>query len=295
MVIRASVRPARPDVRPLTAGAAAIGSYYCNYCSTVMRSEGKTMINDDSGSADDFAPADLCYVVSYDHGGLVLWGYDHFVRHLREMLAWLDRHPKLKMGLDNEAWMYDWLAENQPAVLAEIRQALAKYPDRLGIATCTYGQPLANYLLDESNIRQIALGLETTRERLGLRRHDLRLLRARGLPADSADRPRTRAARRADADPLPDVRALSGVRRPHRLVAVARRHPSPMRSHLQEPGAPGQRAPRPPARPLRADHGGYLGPDPLSEQRVALILWTPSGSGSPTSARFWRPGSTTAA
>lgn len=112
-------------------------------------------------------PAGVCYIVSYDHGGLVLWGYDHFVRHLREMLGWLDRYPELKMGLDNEAWMYDWLAENQPAVLAELRAALEKYSGRLGIATCTYGQPLAHYILEESNIRQIALGIETVRERLG--------------------------------------------------------------------------------------------------------------------------------
>jgi len=109
----------------------------------------------------------MVYVVSYDHGGLVLWGYEHFLQHLRDTLGWLDRHPKLKMGLDNEAWTYDWLAENRPAVLAELRQALQHYQGRFGIATCTYGQPLAAFLLEESNIRQIALGIETTRACLG--------------------------------------------------------------------------------------------------------------------------------
>src|SRR5512133_1675984 len=102
-----------------------------------------------------------CYIVSYDHGGLVLWGYDHFITHLRDLLGWMDRHPRFKSGLDNEAWMYDWLAENQPAVLQEMRHALQQYRGRLGIATCTYGQPLAAFLLEESNIRQIQLGLET--------------------------------------------------------------------------------------------------------------------------------------
>ena len=108
----------------------------------------------------------VCYIVSYDHGGLVLWGYDHFVEHLRGLLGWLDRHPRFKSGLDNEAWMYDWLAGNQPAVLHELRDSIRKYAGRLGIATCTYGQPLAAYILDESNIRQIRMGLETVRERL---------------------------------------------------------------------------------------------------------------------------------
>ncbi|HEY8744315.1 MAG TPA: hypothetical protein VIU62_14560, partial [Chloroflexota bacterium] len=108
-----------------------------------------------------------CYVVSYDHGGLVLWGYEHFLQHLRDTLGWLERHPKLKMGMDNEAWTYDWLAENRPAVLAELRQALQRYHGRFGIATCTYGQPLAAFLLEESNIRQIALGIETTSAHLG--------------------------------------------------------------------------------------------------------------------------------
>jgi len=45
-------------------------------------------------------------------------------------------------------------------VLEELRQALRRYTGRFGIATCTYGQPLAAFLLDESNIRQIALGLQ---------------------------------------------------------------------------------------------------------------------------------------
>ena len=108
-----------------------------------------------------------CYVVSYDHGGLVLWGYDHFLEHFRELNGWLDRHPKLRMGLDNEAWMYDWLADNQPAVLVEMRDALRKYRGRLAIGSCNYGQPLAAWLTEESNIRQIGFALETVHERLG--------------------------------------------------------------------------------------------------------------------------------
>jgi len=29
------------------------------------------------------------YLLSYDHGGLILWGTDHFRRGLRSAMAWL--------------------------------------------------------------------------------------------------------------------------------------------------------------------------------------------------------------
>ncbi|MGC8742980.1 MAG: hypothetical protein ACP5T0_03775 [Verrucomicrobiia bacterium] len=112
------------------------------------------------------AASNLCYVVSYDHGGVILWGYDHFLETFRELLTWFDRHPKLKMGLDNEAWAYDWLAENQPAVLGEIKAALRKYRGRLGIGSCNYGQPLAGFIVDESNVRQVTFAVEAVKKRL---------------------------------------------------------------------------------------------------------------------------------
>ena len=31
------------------------------------------------------------YLLTYDHGGLVLWGQEHFVRHLQGAIDWLDR------------------------------------------------------------------------------------------------------------------------------------------------------------------------------------------------------------
>ncbi|MCX7872362.1 MAG: hypothetical protein N2487_03670 [Verrucomicrobiae bacterium] len=125
-------------------------------------------------SAQAFAStnSNICYVVSYDHGGVILWGYDHFLETFRELQTWFDRHPKLKMGLDNEAWAYDWLAENQPSVLAEIKDALRKYRGRLGIGSCNYGQPLAGFIVDESNIRQVTMAVETVKKRLG---YDLKI------------------------------------------------------------------------------------------------------------------------
>ncbi len=64
-------------------------------------------------------PADApLYLLTYDHGGLVLWGRDHFVKYLHSAVDWLDRYPGFKIGLDNEAYTYDKLAEQDPAVKA---------------------------------------------------------------------------------------------------------------------------------------------------------------------------------
>ena len=107
------------------------------------------------------------YLLTYDHGGLVLWGIDHMAARLRDALAWLDRYPGFKIGMENEAYTYDVLAARDPKLLAEIRAALQRYKGRLGIGTCTYGQPLSTFINEESNIRQIAYGLEADRVHFG--------------------------------------------------------------------------------------------------------------------------------
>ena len=107
------------------------------------------------------------YLLSYDHGGLVFWGIKHFEEKLQEAIAWLDRHPTFKIGLDNEAYTYDFLAERDPKLLEQLRDYLRKYPGRFGIATCTYGQPLATFINEESNIRQIAYAVRTDQKLLG--------------------------------------------------------------------------------------------------------------------------------
>ncbi len=107
------------------------------------------------------------YLLTYDHGGLVLWGDDHFVNHLRSAVEWLDRYPSFKIGLDNEAHTYDQLARTSPEVLQEIRRYLKKYAGRFGIGTCTYGQPLSVFINEESNIRQIGYALTADRKHFG--------------------------------------------------------------------------------------------------------------------------------
>jgi alpha-mannosidase len=107
------------------------------------------------------------YLLTYDHGGMVLWGRDQFLEGLRNATAWLDRYPSFKIGLDNEAYTYDYLAEHEPQILDEIRADLKKYAGRFGIGTCTYGQPLSQFINEESNVRQIGYALEADRRLLG--------------------------------------------------------------------------------------------------------------------------------
>jgi len=103
------------------------------------------------------------YLLTYDHGGVVLWGEEHFLKHLRGAVEWLDRYPSFKIGLENEAYTYDYLAEHNPEVLEEIRGYLKRYPGRFGIGSCTYGQPLSVFINEESNVRQIGYALEADR------------------------------------------------------------------------------------------------------------------------------------
>jgi len=101
------------------------------------------------------------YMLTYDHGGLVGWGKNHFIKYLHSAIEWLDRYPGFKIGLDNEAFTYDFLNENDTVLLGEIRSNLKRYNGRFGIGTCTYGQPLSQFINEESNIRQIGYALET--------------------------------------------------------------------------------------------------------------------------------------
>lgn len=107
---------------------------------------------------------DTTYILTYDHGGLILWGGEHFIERLKNATEWLDKYPSFKIGLDNEAQIYDHFAEDEPHLLKEMKDILSAYDGRIGIGSCTYGQPLSQFISDESNIRQIAYALDTERK-----------------------------------------------------------------------------------------------------------------------------------
>ena len=107
------------------------------------------------------------YMLTYDHGGLILWGTDHFEERMDNAVEWLEKYPDFKIGLDNEAYVYDYLSENQPELLQKIQDYLINYKDRFGIGSCTYGQPLSTFIGEESNIRQVGFALEANRKYFG--------------------------------------------------------------------------------------------------------------------------------
>jgi len=99
------------------------------------------------------------YLLTYDHGGYILWGTEHFGEHLQSAYDWLDKYPSFKIGIDNECFAYDIYAETAPEIIADIQNALEKYKTRFAIGSSTYGQPLSMYINEESNVRQITYAI----------------------------------------------------------------------------------------------------------------------------------------
>ena len=126
--------------------------------SSELNSQIRTPDQEDKTSAVSPEPM---YMLTYDHGGLVLWGTDHFAKYLHSAVDWLKRYPGFKIGLDNEAYTYDFLKQHDTVLLEELKGYLKQYSGRFGIGTCTYGQPLSQFINEESNIRQIGYALET--------------------------------------------------------------------------------------------------------------------------------------
>jgi hypothetical protein len=136
------------------------------------------MMTDHTLSAPAAAPAsspanlaDLppVYAATYDHIGVILWGEKKLEEITDRDMGWLERHPEFRIGWDHEAFTYDYLAERHPELLRKMRDGLSRFEGRLGIGTCTYGQPLSAFINDESNIRQLTMGLDAVEQRLGAR------------------------------------------------------------------------------------------------------------------------------
>lgn len=100
------------------------------------------------------------YILSYDHGGYVLWGNDVKPR-LKELVEWMERYPKLKVGLDYESFTFDEYSKTDAEIIELISFLLKKYPDRVGLGATTYGQPLSLFVSEESNVRQLTYAIKT--------------------------------------------------------------------------------------------------------------------------------------
>lgn len=100
------------------------------------------------------------YILTYDHGGYVLW--EKAVKpRLRDIAVWLEKYPKLKIGLDYESFTFDEFSRQDPEVVDMIADLLKKYPDRVGLGATTYGQPLSLTISEESNARQLLYAVRT--------------------------------------------------------------------------------------------------------------------------------------
>ncbi|MCU0500533.1 MAG: hypothetical protein MUC51_01990 [Anaerolineae bacterium] len=107
------------------------------------------------------------YAATYDHIGIILWGLEKFEQYLAIEFDRLERYPDFSLGWDHEAFTYDYLAEHAPHVLEKLRAGRVRFGGRLGVGSCTYGQPLSMFIDGESNIRQLTLALDAIEQRLG--------------------------------------------------------------------------------------------------------------------------------
>ena len=59
------------------------------------------------------------YILIYDHGGFVLWG-DVDKPRLRNIATWMEKYPKLKIGLDYESFTFYEFYEEDPRIDTEV-------------------------------------------------------------------------------------------------------------------------------------------------------------------------------
>lgn len=106
------------------------------------------------------------YILTYDHGGYVLWK-DRVKPRLRDIAEWMEKYPTLKIGLDYESFTFDEFSRCDPEVNEMIADLLEKYPDRIGLGATTYGQPLSLAITEESNARQLIYSVRTNKKFFG--------------------------------------------------------------------------------------------------------------------------------
>lgn len=83
------------------------------------------------------------------------------------MLEWMEKYPKVKIGLDYESFAFDEFSKSDPEIIDLIKELLEKYPDRVGLGATTYGQPLSLAITEESNARQLIYAVRTNMKFFG--------------------------------------------------------------------------------------------------------------------------------
>ena len=106
------------------------------------------------------------YIMTYDHGGYVLWQED-VARQLKQAIEWLEKYPDFKLGVDYEAFTFDEMAKTEPEVMNLITESLKKFPGRFSLGSTTYGQPLSLFISEESNVRQLTYAIRSNIKHFG--------------------------------------------------------------------------------------------------------------------------------
>ncbi len=106
------------------------------------------------------------YILTYDHGGYVLWK-DEVKPRLKKIFEWMEKYPKLRIGLDYESFTFDEFSKEDPETVEMIGELLRKYPDRVGLGATTYAQPLSLTISEESNARQLVYAVRTNKKFFG--------------------------------------------------------------------------------------------------------------------------------
>lgn len=106
------------------------------------------------------------YILTYDHGGYVLWK-DEVNPRLKKIFEWMEKYPRLRIGLDYESFTFDEFSRCDPEVVEMITELFNKYPDRVGLGATTYGQPLSLTISEESNARQLTYAIRTNKKYFG--------------------------------------------------------------------------------------------------------------------------------
>ena len=60
------------------------------------------------------------HILTYDHGGYVLWK-DEVKPRLKKINEWMEKYPKLRIGLDYESFTFDEFSRCDPEVVEMIK------------------------------------------------------------------------------------------------------------------------------------------------------------------------------
>ncbi|MCY2924290.1 MAG: discoidin domain-containing protein, partial [Planctomycetota bacterium] len=143
------------------------------------------------------------YLMTYDHAV----GYPKIQDEARKTAAMLDANPEWRTGGQVEGWTWDWMAQNDPAFLAEARGWVAKYAGRWDAGGGSYGQPYFTFISEESGVRQMFYGTRAHADPHAVRRRRPRLRRRlgaldRGRRIEHPGRPGLQRARTVLGQPV---------------------------------------------------------------------------------------------